>query len=329
MLNDNSATAPTTLPVPVQPRRVLAPNFLSQPEATVASRPDGSLRIHRGTPDPPDNQGPRIDTALEVRIHMPPATSAPIPAATRNTADSGKTRAADPPIVLHPQTTDDAPPSIRRGESEGETPAGLAPAPQNLNPLPAHKDQLATAGAVHSSQPVSPAQPAPIQSVQQGPSASAQAINPPTAPNPPISNQSQEHPQALPEKPQTPSTESIWANPSRELPQQPVRSVALEFTPDGLSDVRLRLSERAGDVHISVHSNNPTVHSTLQDGIHSLVGTLSHAGYDATAWTPGQSRENPQRRQDATPNPRRKDTPGAGAEDFGGYLTNPSQEHPR
>ena len=113
---------------------------------------------------------------------------------------------------------------------------------------------------------------------------------------------------------------------TKDASTQPLRSVSLEFTPDGLSDVRLRLSERSGEVHISVHSNDPSMHGKLQDGIHDLIGTLSNAGYDANAWTPGQSRENHQRQREATPNPRRKDTPGAGAEDFGGLLNNTTQE---
>ncbi len=113
---------------------------------------------------------------------------------------------------------------------------------------------------------------------------------------------------------------------AKEPAAQPLRSVSLEFAPDGQSDVRLRLSERAGEVHISVHSNDPSVHGKLQEGIHDLIGSLSNAGYDANAWTPGQSHENHQRRRDETPNPRRKDTPGAGAEDFGGLLQKTTRE---
>ncbi len=72
-----------------------------------------------------------------------------------------------------------------------------------------------------------------------------------------------------------------------EQPAQPLRSLSLEFTPDGAQDVRVRLAERAGDVHISLHSTDPALTGRLSDGVHELVGTLASAGYDAQAWTPG------------------------------------------
>jgi hypothetical protein len=68
--------------------------------------------------------------------------------------------------------------------------------------------------------------------------------------------------------------------------------VSLEFTPDGASDVRLRLSERAGDVHIELHSTDPALTGRLSDGVHDLAASLVNAGYDAQAWTPGGERQS-------------------------------------
>jgi hypothetical protein len=105
---------------------------------------------------------------------------------------------------------------------------------------------------------------------------------------------------------------------------QPLRSISIEFSPDGAEDVRLRLAERAGDVHISLHSADPALAGRLSDGVHDLVGTLANAGYDAQAWTPDQGRQN-QRHQEA-PRGKRGDTNEQGTEDFGVLLDQPIKE---
>jgi hypothetical protein len=105
---------------------------------------------------------------------------------------------------------------------------------------------------------------------------------------------------------------------------QPLRSISIEFSPDGAQDVRLRLAERAGDVHISLHSADPALAGRLSDGVHDLVGTLANAGYDAQAWTPDQGRQN-QRQQEA-PRGKRGNANGQGTEDFGVLLDQPIKE---
>ena len=45
-----------------------------------------------------------------------------------------------------------------------------------------------------------------------------------------------------------------------------MRSVSLEFTPDGTHDVRVRLAERAGDVHISLHSTDASLAGRVREG---------------------------------------------------------------
>jgi hypothetical protein len=114
--------------------------------------------------------------------------------------------------------------------------------------------------------------------------------------------------------------------PERAETTQPLRNVSLEFTPDGASDVRLRLSERSGEVHISLHSSDPSLSGRLHEGIHDLVGSLSSAGYDAEAWTPSQGRQNQQQPPEDSPKQRRNDNSGTGAEQFSGMLQQPIQE---
>jgi hypothetical protein len=122
--------------------------------------------------------------------------------------------------------------------------------------------------------------------------------------------------------------------PAREEPlpdpaktQQPVRSLSLEFAPDGARDIKVRLSERAGDVHISLHGTDPSLASRVREGVSDLVGSLSRAGYDAEAWTPGQGSQNQrqQQQQEQRKTPRNT-SGGASAEEFNGILQQPVQE---
>jgi hypothetical protein len=108
---------------------------------------------------------------------------------------------------------------------------------------------------------------------------------------------------------------------------QPLKSVALDFTPDGARDVKVRLSERGGEVHVSVHSTDPSVTKNLRAGVSDLASILEHAGYDAKAWTGGrQQPENPQQQQQQTPQ-RRSSGTGAPAEQFDSILQQPNQEN--
>ena len=128
---------------------------------------------------------------------------------------------------------------------------------------------------------------------------------------------------ALPDRPSASSATSPHSlhepPPAPADTAQPLRHVALEFAPEGAGDVRLRVSERAGEVHISVHSSDPALSDRLQDGVHELVGSLSTAGYDAEAWTRNQGRQNP-RQPDDTPKKRAAIPATEGAEAFGALL---------
>jgi hypothetical protein len=162
----------------------------------------------------------------------------------------------------------------------------------------------------------------------------------PAPARPPIA---QSHPVIVAPTPQAPSAQAHPAPKSAPPPSpvshleelapddpkqqaQPLRSLSLEFTPDGAQDVRLRLAERAGDVHISLHSTDPALSGRLSDGVHDLVGNLSSAGYDAQAWTPQQGREDNQRQFEDQRKGRRNSSPEQEAEEFGGLMQQPVQE---
>jgi hypothetical protein len=95
----------------------------------------------------------------------------------------------------------------------------------------------------------------------------------------------------------------------------PVRAVAIEFRPDGVHDVRVRLAEHAGEVHVSVHSADPEVTQNLREGVTGLTATLAQAGYDARAWTPdqGQKQQQPREERAAKREKRAADTKFEGA----------------
>jgi hypothetical protein len=131
--------------------------------------------------------------------------------------------------------------------------------------------------------------------------------------------------------PSTPPPVAVAAHPAAPeaeppaAPQQQVRSVALEFTPDGGRDVRLRVVERAGEVHVSIHSNDADLTSKLRDGVQDLAGSLTNAGYDGEAWTPrdGGQQQQPQE----TPAPaRRRSRSGESTEEFARLFSNHAQE---
>lgn len=114
---------------------------------------------------------------------------------------------------------------------------------------------------------------------------------------------------------------------AEKAPAQPVKSVALEFTPDGARDVKVRLSERGGEVHVSVHSTDPSVTKNLRAGVTDLASVLEHAGYDAKTWAGGrQQQENPQQQQQETPQ-RRNSRTALATEQFDNILQQPNQEN--
>lgn len=101
--------------------------------------------------------------------------------------------------------------------------------------------------------------------------------------------------------------------------------MSLEFTPDGGRDIRLRVVERGGEVHVSLHSTDNGLTDRLREGVQDLAGALINAGYDAEAWTP---QDNPRRQQpeDSLELPRRRSQSTTQDEDFAGLLGNPIQE---
>ncbi len=351
-----AAAMPSTISIPTtadQPeatnlRLTLTPSDAAEPVATRAGtalmtpqlRPETltapaalHIQIHFGDKSQ-SHVAPRTDTSTTQPTES--VQLAATPTSTTPNAENTATFDALQPALTVIRQCDGQDPDAHAKNSEGDTRelTPLAVRPKN-SVHPSTKDEMrAVVEHLGQRRNADDIQHAPQS---QSDTSSTNNVEPSSTATPAIPSQSH---LAVPAEPivprserQTPQSAEKPAESAAPVPPEtkeasspPLRSVSLEFTPDGLSDVRLRLSERSGEVHISVHSNDPSMHGKLQDGIHDLIGTLSNAGYDANAWTPGQSRENHQRQREATPNPRRKDTPGAGAEDFGGLLNQTTQE---
>jgi hypothetical protein len=65
-----------------------------------------------------------------------------------------------------------------------------------------------------------------------------------------------------------------------------VRDIALKLTSKDQAPVQVRLSERAGELHVSVRTPDAGLTRGLRDGLSDLVGHLEHNGYRAESWQP-------------------------------------------
>lgn len=65
-----------------------------------------------------------------------------------------------------------------------------------------------------------------------------------------------------------------------------VRDISLKLTSKDQSPVQVRLSERAGELHVSVRTPDAGLTRGLRDGLSDLVGHLEHHGYRAESWQP-------------------------------------------
>ncbi len=106
-----------------------------------------------------------------------------------------------------------------------------------------------------------------------------------------------------------------------KVPTQTLRSLSLEFAPDGARDVRVRLSERAGEVHVSLHSADPSIAKNLRDGVTDHTSMLAQAGYDARSWTSRRQQQESSQEREEQKTPKQEQLSGEGG--FGGILQQP------
>jgi hypothetical protein len=282
------------MPVPIAPKLQL-PSLEQKPAMSAAvSKPEETAPIAL-EPKPILELKIRLETPLVVQDETAPVASSPVVGPSVK-VDAGKAIAVAPDIGAqeNPEARPSTEPSAR---------------PVSRTAVNAIVTSVVT--NVVSQEAVAivqqPAQPL-VHDPATAPVAALPA--PPPAPSP------------IAREPQTSSAPLRQEPPSDPIKtQQPLRSMALEFTPDGAGDIKVRLSERAGDVHISLHGTDSLLAGRVREGVGDLVGSLSKAGYDTEAWTPGEGREHQRQQPD-----RRQPARAADPEEFSGILQQPIQE---
>jgi hypothetical protein len=304
-----AARSPVSTPAAVNPFIVTEP--LAKPNAVVpvvatpaaASPVVNATNVTAAAANVPVSSQPSARGAAPDINGRPVAGSSAIQPATGNQQDAEGAAARQNPErgAPDPGDADSRPATEVTGHAASRTAANpeapvvvqpLTPDAGSMLPL-AHNSTNAAAGAV----PVPPVPaPAPMTARE-------------VKPEPPVSS--------------SPLREESLIDQTKS--QQPLRSLALEFTPDGAGDIKVRLSERGGDVHISLHGTDPSLAGRVREGVGDLVGSLSKAGYDAEAWTSDQGRQN--QRQESEPRQApRKTLRGTDADEFSGILQQPIQE---
>jgi hypothetical protein len=279
-----------------------------------------------------DSKAAKIDGILTAPVQNAPAKNPPRAApAASNDAESNDAAPARldlaPPSVLEvnirsedrsPGVTQAVTTSPEKAQAKSEPPA------EEKRDAPATPIQSPAVAATPTTAVASGASGLSVPAVSS-PGVAAAAANAPLPP--PVSGAPAPPPPQIQTAPPSGRSQSAVTNtPSAALPepesakaQTPLRSLALEFTPDGAQDVRVRLSERAGEVHISLHTNDSSLTEKISEGVHELAGSLASAGYDAHAWTPDPNAQR-QRNQQEQQQPRQGESSGESSEEFGDFL---------
>jgi hypothetical protein len=69
----------------------------------------------------------------------------------------------------------------------------------------------------------------------------------------------------------------------------PLRDLSIRIGDSPSNQVDVKIQERAGEVHVSVLSNNPALTSDLRQQVGELVGKLDNAGYHAETFKPASA----------------------------------------
>ena len=75
-------------------------------------------------------------------------------------------------------------------------------------------------------------------------------------------------------------------NEPADRTSQAVRDISLNLSTKD-QNVQVRLSERAGELHVTVRTPDATLTHGMREGLSDLVGRLEHGGYRAETWQPG------------------------------------------
>jgi hypothetical protein len=280
-----AAVLDINIPIPVAPKLRL-PSFAGEGSAEQSPMKPAAV----ASAEDAAVTTPQPKPMLEVKIHLDQSAS-------EQSAPAAPSALNEEGIEQSPEDTDPGPRRTLRTAGIQEAPA-------------------ASVASVNIPQQASDIGQAPLPAQNSNPFPSSPA---PVQPPPLYTGETKPEPQAASAPPHEAPVED------RTKAQPPIRSLALEFTPDGAADIKVRLSERAGDVHISLHGTDPSLAGRVREGVGDLVGSLSRAGYDAEAWTPGEGRQGQRQQSDQRPSLRKTAT-AANTAEFNGILQQPIQE---
>jgi hypothetical protein len=88
------------------------------------------------------------------------------------------------------------------------------------------------------------------------------------------------------EKPAESDAPQLMEPQGEERATESVRDISLRLTDKDQGSVQVRLSERAGELHVSVRTPDAGLTRGLRDGLSDLVGRLENSGYRAETWQP-------------------------------------------
>jgi|SRR5450432_1976718 hypothetical protein len=129
------------------------------------------------------------------------------------------------------------------------------------------------------------------------------------------------------------TAETHLPEPPAASPAPPIRDFSLRLTGPDQDKVEVKVVESAGEIRVAVHSADPELTTSLQQGLGELVGKLESRGMHAETWKPagestsaaakpsetpqnnqhqfsGDGSQGRQSRQQQTPQQRRQNKPG-------------------
>jgi hypothetical protein len=304
------------------PETDASPSPLLAKSPAVAALLKPSLRMPV-TPTPAIRQMKPAAPEIKPTRRAPDAASTDVPLTVQPPAFVAPPAAppATPPELARHDTPVSSMPGVQRDAKPDPGPAAVE---LKIRPQDQPVDRIApqmraeplvnsatTAPALHTAEVT----PAPAQIMQSYANPNIVGVTPPVMPQNPV---------AKPEAPLVTATRIADVLPDQpKQPATPLRSISIDFVPDGAQDVHVRLAERAGDVHVSLHSVDSAFAGRLADGVQDLVGTLANAGYDAQAWTSGQERQNQGQQEQPQQKP---DDTDEGSEEFSAMMQQPNEE---
>ncbi len=174
------------------------------------------------------------------------------------------------------------PATAGNGTSKAATPAKSERTPGTDEPVPLgqHSEHPEESAMPRAEQPVAPpAAPGRHIEVQEA----GFALSPPRAPQTEGPATSASRAEA------SPVLRSPAAAPPDPPQTGPARDIAVRLSADDKSAVEVRLSERAGEIRVAVHSADPEMAESMRARLPELVDRLGAHGFETEIWRPQQA----------------------------------------